>query len=245
MIERSTLVAGVDGCPAGWVAVIGSVGLTEPWLAVEADMAMLFRRYPRVMSWAVDIPIGLSDGGSRDCDRLARKRLDPKRGSSVFPAPPRAVVEAAQLGLADYREVCRLAAEATGKKISRQAWNITPKIAEVRRALIEKPQLANRVFETHPELGFARLAGGDQIVEAKKTPTGHLQRRQLLSREFGVDHVERLMDQTTATRGVAIDDTLDALVCWLAAQRATLGQDESVPADPVSDRTNLPLAIRW
>ena len=36
----------------------------------------------------IDIPIGLSSDGFRDCDRAARQLLG-KRRSSVFPVPPR------------------------------------------------------------------------------------------------------------------------------------------------------------
>lgn len=245
MSRSAPLVAGVDGCPFGWVAVVGPAAGAELWVTVAPDISTLFSLHPSVLRWAVDIPIGLADDGPRACDSLARKRLGSKRGSSIFPSPPRAVAEYSeeQGRDASYVEACRLAAEATGKKISKQAWNITPKIAEVRRFLIDNSRWRDRVFEAHPELAFARLADGEALVDAKKTPAGGLRRRQLLSRVVGADCIERLVRQTESTRGVAVDDTLDAIACWTVAVRAASGQAESLPSDPQRDATGLLRAI--
>lgn len=215
MSRSPPLVAGVDGCPFGWVAVLGPAVGAEPWLTVAHDFSTLLGLYPRVHRWAVDIPIGLAEDRPRACDTLARKRLGPKRGASVFPAPPRAVADYAgeYRRNAVYAEACRIAATATGKKISKQAWNITPKITEVRNALVAKKRRQGRVFETHPELAFARLADGEALADGKKTLAGNLRRRQLLSRVLGAECVERLVLQTESTRGVSVDDTLDAIAC--------------------------------
>lgn len=239
------LIAGVDGCPSGWVAAVGPATSGEPWLTIASSFAVLVGLHPQVKYWAVDIPIGLAGDESRLCDSLARQRLGPRRGASVFPAPPLVVSHYADKcgESADYTEACRLAAEATGKKISKQAWNITPKIAEVRRFLIETPKLRGRVFESHPELCFARLADGDALADGKKTPAGGLRRRQLLSQVFGAPCVERLVRQTTSTRGVGVDDTLDALACWTAAARVASGQADSLPPDPSLDADGLSMAI--
>lgn len=245
MSRTANLVAGVDGCPFGWVAVVGPTTGGEPWLTVAPGFAKLVELHPRVIHWAVDIPIGLSDSGSRECDSLARKQLGPKRGSSVFPAPPRVVSSYIETDQAEYAEACRLAAAATGKKISKQAWNITPKIAEARRFLIENKRLRERVFECHPELAFARLAGGEALGDGKKTPEGTRLRRQLLSRRFNAEVVERMIAQTEATRGVGVDDTLDAMACWTAAGRAAAGQATSLPPEPPRDADGLEMSIRW
>lgn len=245
MSPSNPLVAGVDGCPAGWIAVVGSLSEKEPWLAFAPSFADLVKQHPRVARWAVDIPIGLADDGPRECDQLVRKRLGPNRGSSVFPAPPRAVADYAANDGNDYVEACQLAAAATGKKISKQAWNITPKIAEVRKFLSETPRLRKRIFECHPELCFAQLAGGEAIAEGKKTLAGHQQRRRLLNAVVGAACVNRLVIQTEATRSVGVDDTLDALACWTAAARAAQGESESFPAAAQRDADGLEMAIVW
>lgn len=243
MSRSSPLVAGVDGCPAGWVAVVSSIVDYEPWLTFAPTFAQLIDQHPRVVLWALDIPIGLADDGPRECDSLARKRLGPRRGSSVFPSPPRVVSDYVERQGTDYKEACRLAAAATGKKISKQSWNITPKIAEVRRHLQDTPRHRGRVFESHPELCFTRLAGGAALAEGKKTLVGHEQRRRLLSEAVGADCVERLILQTEATRGIGVDDTLDAIACWTTAALVASGEAESLPPQPQLDLSGLEMAI--
>jgi predicted RNase H-like nuclease len=83
---------GVDGCKAGWLFVrsfgdqvdFGVVKQLAELVPTEAESAKIF----------VDIPIGLRDtsGEPRTCDRSARKVLG-RRGSSVFPAPLRVVLQ--------------------------------------------------------------------------------------------------------------------------------------------------------
>ena len=79
---------------------------------------------------AIDMPIGLSDAGSRECDVAARKLLQP-HGTRVFPAPPRAALAHAD----DYEAACRASIAATGKSLSKQTWNLLRSIAEVDRYL--------------------------------------------------------------------------------------------------------------
>jgi len=77
-------IAGVDGCPSGWIAVVeqtethnitAHVFLTFSDLTAALDAAVI----------AIDIPIGLTNHGPRQCDLDARSHLGPKRGTSVFP----------------------------------------------------------------------------------------------------------------------------------------------------------------
>ena len=75
---------------------------------------------------AIDIPIGLAarrDPGGPTSRR--GRRLGPRR-SSVFPAPARSVLAATT-----YEEACALSRAACGKAISKQLFNILPKIREV------------------------------------------------------------------------------------------------------------------
>lgn len=233
------VVAGVDGCPDGWIAAVGPADRSAVWLTFATGFAELLRRHPGVRRWAVDIPIGLASDGPRRCDVLARQQLGRSRAASVFPAPPLPAIDAA-----DYLEACRLAAEATGKKISKQAWNLAPKIREVREAVLADARLHNRVFETHPELCFARLAGGP-LEQSKKSPDGATRRERLLADEFDHELVTRCVAQSRATRGVGVDDTLDALACWTAAERAATDLDEVLWGDSEVDASGLPIAIRW
>lgn len=76
------VLAGVDGCPRGWIAVIGDGGglRAEVFGSFSATVASL----PDEAIIAVDMPIGLPEKGGRSAERAARAHLA-GRQSSVFP----------------------------------------------------------------------------------------------------------------------------------------------------------------
>src|SRR5262249_55874038 len=93
------LLAGVDGCRAGWVVVGARCDAQD----AQGHRARIWARFDDVLSRepapaviAVDMPIGLlaaPQPGGRDCDRLARRLLG-RRASSVFTPPARPLLEA-------------------------------------------------------------------------------------------------------------------------------------------------------
>ncbi len=128
MAESDTLVAGLDGCRSGWVMATVPLGATGPLrLELVDDLRDVVGRIETgtLAAAAIDIPIGLATAAPRRCDVEARRLLGPRR-SSVFPAPARSV-----LGAASYEEACARSALACGKRISRQLFNILPKIQQV------------------------------------------------------------------------------------------------------------------
>jgi predicted RNase H-like nuclease len=169
---------------------------------------------------AIDIPIGLAVDGARRADVEARQRLGPRR-SSVFPAPVRSVLAATT-----YEEACSLSRAACGKAISKQLFNILPKIREV-DALVT-PQRQRRLFEMSPELSLAVLAGAP-MAHPKTTPAGRAERIDALGQVFGHAEIERHLG--SAPRGAGRDDILDAFAgAWTArrhaaAQHLELGGD--------------------
>ena len=115
-------VAGVDGCRAGWVWF--KVEVTSLATSVEVvDLLKLLSDRPSDLAClGIDIPIGLLDG-SRACDKVARRLLGQPRGSSVFPAPCRAAVQAET-----YAEASVINRQKTGRGLSQQAFHIGSKI---------------------------------------------------------------------------------------------------------------------
>jgi len=216
--ERETLVAGVDGCRAGWVVVAapaegpvaGAAGTAVAVLEVTviADLASVFAdlKPGRIAAAAIDIPVGLPPHGPRACDTEARRLLGARR-SSVFPAPVRSV-----LGATSYEEACARSEVACGKKISRQLFNILPKIQQVDELVT--PQRQAHVFEMCPELSFAFLAGAPMRAY-KMTAAGRAERASALEAVFG--DVEELVRKPPP--GAASDDVLDALIGVWTARR--------------------------
>jgi predicted RNase H-like nuclease len=149
--QAQPIVAGVDGCPGGWLALVDCKD-GQPKAGGFARFADLLNALPKAKVIAVDIPIGLPEVGARACDKHARHELAQPRGSSVFPAPLRAVLAARS-----WEEACTIRLRIEGKKMSEQAWGIVPKVREVDALLHKDAELAARVFEVHPEVSLEWL----------------------------------------------------------------------------------------
>jgi predicted RNase H-like nuclease len=188
------------------------------------------------LAMGIDIPIGLPEAGARPCDLQTRRLLGPRRGSSVFPAPIRPV-----LGAVDYPQACRIRQEVEGKKISKQTWNITPKIREVDDLLRRNPGLQGRLREVHPEVCFYFMAGGQPLEEGKRTQAGYAARLRLLRDHFG-DIVAAAVEGRDR-QACAADDILDALAALWTAERILRCEAVTLPEDPPLDRSGLRMEI--
>ncbi len=217
-VPRAETCAGLDGCRAGWV-VATRAGVE----VVDSVTGVLEQRHRAV---GVDMPIGLPGHGDRAADRAARRFLSP-RGSTIFSTPARAV-----LGAADYADACALSADATGKKISLQAWHILPKIAELDAAISTADE--DRVVEVHPECSFAVMNSGKPLV-SKHTAEGRAVRTALLEQVFG--------PLPSTPRGATRDDVLDAYAVLWTAERFAGGQHRDLGGD-VGQRDERGLLMR-
>jgi predicted RNase H-like nuclease len=230
----SEALAGVDGCPGGWLALVRRADGT---LAshCHADAGALFAVHAGSAVLAIDIPIGLPERGARACDREARARLGARR-SSVFPASLRAVLVAA-----NWEEACRIRARIEGLRMSRQAFGIVAKVREVDAALQHRPAQAARVHEVHPELSFAAW-NGSPLAHPKKCAGGRGERMGLVSRHFGPDAFA-LVRGGHPRRAVADDDILHAFAALWSAERIARGQAQWLPALPPRDARGLRMQI--
>jgi predicted RNase H-like nuclease len=219
-------VLGVDGWRSAWVGALLE-GRTVRLLALPDVTAVL--AVPGVQVVAIDMPIGLSEDGARACDVAARRRLG-RAGSSVFPAPLRPVLAAE-----DYLMACAVSRGASGKALSKQAWNLVPAIRSLDQALGVPPD--ERVFEVHPELAFRCL---DHRVDAPKaTASGLAQRIRALQ-----PVMEVLDALAAAPPGVPAVDALDACAAAWSAQRLAEGGGECV-GDGAVDSRGRPMRICW
>lgn len=80
-------VVGVDGCKGGWTAILWETETHSVEPVVYGSLKDIIEANPDASAIGVDIPIGLSDTGTRQCDLCARKLLGKPRSSSVFPPP--------------------------------------------------------------------------------------------------------------------------------------------------------------
>jgi predicted RNase H-like nuclease len=210
--EEGGTVVGVDGCPAGWICFHVDLQSRRSAVRVLANLSELISASPEPKLIAIDIPIGIPTSGARACDIAARKLLGKPRSNSVFPAPVRATFAART-----YQEACALSLQTQGKSLSRQAFEIIPKIREVDELIT--PELQMRIFEVHPEVSFRTLNGGQALKHRKLDREGKEERLALLQPHYPAikSHLAEL-DRTK----VAKHDLLDAAVAaWTAECVAT------------------------
>lgn len=231
-----TRVAGADGCKAGWVVVTWHDGSVDSVLVRDARALGDHALEADVL--AVDIPIGLTDSGPRQCDLAARRLLGHPRGASVFPAPTRALVEADELS---YAETCALSRRHTGKAISRQAYGLLPKIRDVDALLRSVPELRHHIREVHPEVSFFLWNGGRAMQFNKKKREGRQERLALVERDFpgAFARARRVVPRSRA----GDDDILDAFAaCW-TARRIVASESTTLPIWVERDARGLPMEI--
>ena len=229
-------VAGADGCKAGWLRVSLCLETRSVRADVSAQALALLELPPGPELLGIDVPIGLPDRGSRTCDVAARKLLGRPRGSSVFPAPIRSV-----LGTTSYADACDAHERVDGRRLSRQAFAILPKIREVDAWLRPCAEARRRVFEVHPEVSFATLAG-EPLAEPKRGRSGRERRRRLLAGWIGEEQLSHAYHSVRGA-GLGEDDFLDACAAAWTAERLAFGSHRTLPVDPPLDSEGLPMRI--
>ncbi len=227
------MIAGIDGTVNGWVVIVCETDLDN----AEALHVSRLSDLPRKLKIAgVDVPIGLSEEGPREADRLARKALGEPRRRSVFPSPVRSA-----LGARSWKDACARSERADGRRMSMQTFAILHKIAEADEFVRTDPWARRVLREVHPELSFARWAGGPMRF-GKKSVAGREERLALIAAAFGrgvFDEARRAL----RGRRVAFDDVADAFaVAWTTA-RIHAGVAERFPPGGAVDAEGLPMHI--
>lgn len=228
---------GIDGCKAGWFYVgfdqnqQWQIGIVDQISDFSVDLSKAYLSL-------IDMPIGLKNDGleERACDIEARQKLKPKRSASVFSVPCRA-----SLDVTDYRQASGLNFQKTGRKLSKQTWNIMPKIRQLDDFLRNEKHKPN-IREMHPELCFWALNGQQAMQHTKRSEQGFLERKKLLKKYC--QSTEPIVSEALRNfpkQLLAQDDVLDALVGAVTAQfHESLA---SLPETPQYDEIDLPMEV--
>lgn len=189
---------GIDGARGGWVRITyDSISLcltiSESLEELLIEDAMHF----------VDMPkdLGTVDHPSRACDAWMRSQLS-QRKSSVFTPPIQEVLHEAT-----YEEANERSQALVGKGISKQAWNLVPRIREFQQVK------ASDVYESHPEVCFSVMMG-QEAEHRKKTTEGQDERIALLRKYSKSSPWKWKMSN------VQVDDIIDACILAVAAYEA-------------------------
>lgn len=230
--------AGIDGCKAGWIYITFDV---EPQYKLLRTNDELREELEKSDLTFIDIPIGLEDENyTRKCDELLRKKLGAEYASSVFSPPIRPALDAPS-----YVEANMQSYEYTQKKLTVQAWNITPKIKVLDQFLTETTELRSKVLESHPELIFMNLNGG-MIYQKKNTKKGLRHRLELIHKHEPVAaDIFREIKEEYRRNEVEEDDIIDAMALALAAKWSAQKGIKTLPEEPEFDSAGLRKAVHY
>jgi predicted RNase H-like nuclease len=244
------MVAGVDGCRAGWaVQTMDDNGRTDFALIRNGDTIGLEQLFDDSDCTYIDMPMGLAGPAAVEDPGGPPLGLGgPPLGLGGPPlglgGPPLRVCDLRARALlvalggrsssvfpvpervavfaAGYREACELQRLRTGKSIPLQTWHIVPKIRSLDHVMSKRTDLCTRVFESHPEICFGALSPNGSALPKKRTPEGIAWRIGILERF--IPSIRTDMNSIVANRRraqISMDDILDAAILCVAAARAT------------------------
>ncbi len=238
---KSDHFSGIDACKGGWLGV--DITDDNGSYLFETDLSKLINRLSDSVRILVDMPIGLlskemNDFSNRPCDAVARKMLG-KKHSSIF-SPP--FIEA--LFEKNYADAGRINFEISGKKISKQSWNIVPKIREVNSFLHLHREWRGKILESHPELTFKSLNHNKPLLHSKKKKEGIIERIYILEKHYPAagNLFERFLKDNSVMSNANKDDMADALC--LAVLNYTRGNNlqnisDKYPEDSLGNRMGI------
>jgi predicted RNase H-like nuclease len=238
-ILNTLKTAGIDGCKAGWIAVTFDDGNQYyKILRTDDELAGVLESFDRIF---IDMPIGLEDElYTRECDELLRKMLGADYAPSVFSPPIRPALHAPS-----YVEANMQSYEYTEKKLTLQAWNITPKIRILDQFLTENENLREILLESHPELIFMNLNGG-RIFQKKNTKKGLRHRLDLITNHEKIaSEFFREIKEDFRRNEVDEDDIVDAMALALASKHSVEKGVKTLPENPPKDSAGLRKAIHY
>ena len=170
-------VIGIDGCKAGWITtkILGNKSISFQIIESLNDS---YLKESNLSHIGIDIPLQLSHSGKRIAEIEAWVLLK-NRACTIFSQPTLNALRAK-----NYIDACDINFKECGKRISKQSWNLFPKIKEAQEFLENNSISKLRVFEVHPELSFMAMNDMNLIEASKKTDIGKEIRIKLIQKFF-------------------------------------------------------------
>ena len=228
-------IAGIDGAKCGWVCISAHINnLKNPKFFFAKTLTQLIN--DKIDLVLIDMPVGLdmfNKKGGRKVDQLARKKLI-RRKSSIFNAPSRLTLKANS-----YDEANKLNKK-YGLGLSKQSWNLVPKIKEL--DLILKSKKKTKIYESHPELIFQEMNNG--FLEFKKKEKRGIDERYkiLINNGFESNFIKEFLQEKK--RNYNSDDFLDACALFWSAKRTLKGKNFNIPLEPTIDSQGILMQMK-
>ena len=204
-------VIGIDGCKAGWITAKILENKSISFQIIE-NLNDSHLKEGNLSHIGIDIPLQLSHSGKRLAEIEARALLR-NRACTIFSPPTLNALRAK-----NYIDACDVNFKECGKRISKQSWNLFPKIKEAQEFLVNNSISKLRVFEVHPELSFMAMNGMSLINASKKTDIGREIRIKLVQKFFPRFSFEAVRNKYKKSQ-VLDDDILDSISVLWSTQR--------------------------
>lgn len=188
----------------------------------------------------VDVPVGLVEEGDaeRPPERAARAVLGP-RASAVVTPPVREAARKRRYPAAD-----RATERKTGASLSRAAFAMSDAVVAVDELLKEVSEARAVLREAHPEVCFRAFAG-TELEYPPEVAAGYAERmRALATFDRDAPPVVQSAAEATAGSSLRVHDVLDAVALAYTAAPGP-GELRTLPADPPTDATGLPMAYTY
>ena len=226
-------IAGVDGCPGGWLCVVLDTDKNEFRVDIFSTAAELLAHDHTIQTMTIDMPIGLVNAGRRRCDEEARTMLG-NRHMCVSNAPIRPALYAPSMLAAS-----TITQAATQRAVGSTEWALYPKILNLDIAIT--PLHQRWCFEIHPEVCFCAWNDGSPIQEKKEEPAGMQAREALIDAAWpGAREILRShLTQRFSAKYFDPDDLNDAFAALWTARRIAAGQARRLPERPDIDSKGL------
>ena len=217
-------VIGIDGCRAGWITTKILNNQSISFQIIE-NLNDDYLKQSNLSHIGIDIPLELSHTGKRLAEVEARGLLK-KRACTIF-SPP--TLNA--LSTKNYIDACEVNFKECGKRISKQSWNLFPKIIETHKFLENNSISKLEVFEVHPELSFMAMNDMNLVQASKKTDIGREIRIKLIQKFFPKFSFESVRNEYKKNQALD-DDILDSVSVLWSTQRIVDNIANFVPKDP-------------
>ncbi|MDG2253143.1 MAG: DUF429 domain-containing protein [Methylophilaceae bacterium] len=222
-------VIGIDGCKAGWI-IAKTLEDKSISFQIIKNLNDDYLKESNVSLIGIDIPLRLSSSGKRLAEIEARVLLK-NRACTIFSPPTLNALTAK-----NYIDACKINFKECGKQISKQSWNLFPKIKEAQEFLENKSIIELGVFEVHPELSFMAMNDMNLIRASKKTVIGREIRIKLIQKFFPKFSFESVRNKYKKNQ-VLDDDILDSVSVLWSTQRIVDNIAKFVPKD--SKKTDM------
>ena len=232
--KKECFTVGIDWMKPYWLAT--EIRGDEISIRKLSNIADINNYYLKADTVLIDIPVGLPENVVENAvrpDREARDYLPTGRKSSIFPVPCRQAIN-----MENYAEASDENERILGKKLTSQSYAFAKMVRQVDEFLAENKCWQNRLVESHPEVAFQMLNGGNGLQHSKHSEAG-IQERIAILQNYGIDPISLFAEFTPKQ----YEDVLDALCLAVSAKLGCENGFRTIPENPTCDSRGLKMQM--